>query len=490
MTKAGAATSESASVAGCCCAGMGWSIKSRHRSSARGTPASAHSGLLIAASLLACLSLPHTSSGEVVRGHAASREGWAFLGKFCFGRTDADREVVHPPASASWDAWGALHATLAAGAQLDTLHQCGMQGSDVREDWMQTVAITLRAPHPHHAVPGLRIYLYDDQETSWPSIYDHGQLRGDVSCAERSEVFRFSEVHGGHLRGVLPCDGLIPVLWDERHEFRFTRAISQRLRPRSWYVAIGHENCSVVPGVHYELEFLNEGDNQFGTDEDGLLSLVLWFMLVTGGLLAAQFRSRVLWMRRAKHLQGKLPRLLQLSMSSATLGCGLFVIHYYTFSADGVGMPLLRFCAGCALAASKLVFVLVLLLLGQGWTILRADVQQRGAILGLMALLTLSTFCLLIWGSWPATARQEEADGFAAWLKRDPASSRYLYDEPPGKLLLLLDAGVATIFLCCVRRTLVSPALAGEPLPACLAGWLAGWLAECLGDATAAACDA
>lgn len=396
----------------------------------------------------------HWGSGEVIEGHAAAREGWAFLGKFSFGVTDPKRTVTHPaPSAPGWV------------LQDKDLSYCSKEGPDVREEWMQTVTIQLRAPHPHHAVPGLRVYLYDDQETSWPSIYDDGQLRDDVSCSERAEVFHFSEVHGGHLRGVLPCDGVIPVWWDDQHEFKFTRAISQRLRPRTWYAVLGHGNCSAIPGVQYRLEFLNEADNQFGTDEDGLLSLYLCGTLAMASLLGVQWRSRVLWMARAKHLAGQLPRLLQLSCSCATLGCGLFFAHYLVFSVDGNGLPWLRFCAGCAQAASKLVLVLVLLLLGQGWTILRAQVQQLELLLALIAALSFVTFSLLVWGSWPATPRQEEAGGVAAWLKRDPASSRYIYDEPPGQLLLLLDAASAIFFLGCARRTLASPELAQHQEP-------------------------
>jgi hypothetical protein len=382
---------------------------------------------------LLCLRAASTS-GEVIVGHTASSEGWAFLGKFVFDVTDPARELVHPGPN-----------------------ECGAQGPDVREEWMQTVKVTLHAPHPRHAVPGLRIYLYDDQETSWPYVYDGGHPRNDLSCRERAEFFRYSEVHGGHLRGVLPCDGSFPVSWDGENEFTFTRAIVQRLRPRTWYAVLGHHNCSAFPGVHYRLEFLNPGDDQFGADEDGLLILYLFFVVAFGGLLAVQWRSRALWAHRTRHLTGHLPRMLQFSVSCALLGAGQHFVHFFTFSLDGEGDTALRFFAGCAQSASKLVFAIVLLLMAQGWTIVRAEVQHRTLLMGLAQALVLSTFALLCWGSWPATTMQEEADGLAAWLKRDPASSRYLYDETPGEMLLALDVAVAVAFFCCAYRTLASP---------------------------------
>ncbi len=380
---------------------------------------------------LVCLRAASTS-GEVIDGHAASREGWAFLGKFVFDVTDPSKQVTHPGPT-----------------------ECGAQGPDAREEWMQTVSVTLRAPHPGHAAPGLRIYLYDDQETSWPYVYDAGRPRHDLSCNERAEFFRYSQVHGGHLSGVLPCDGSFPVIWDDKNEFTFTRAIVQRLRPRTWYVVLASQNCSAVLGVHFSLEFLNPGDNQFGTDENGLLSLYLCCTVAFGGLLAAQWHSRAIWARRADQLKGHLPRLLQFSVSCACLGAGLHSAHFLRFDFDGEGLPMLRFFAGCVQAASKLVFATVLLLLAQGWTIVRAEVQHRALLMGLMQALMLSTLALLCWGSWPATPRQEEAAGLAAWVKRDPASSRYLYDETPGKMLLLIDAAIGIAFLGCAYRTLI-----------------------------------
>ena len=46
------------------------------------------------------------------------------------------------------------------------------------------------------------------------------------------------------------------------------------------------------------------------------------------------------------------------------------------FAIDGDGFPFFRFIGSLALACSKLVFVLVVLLLAQGWTLLRAEVRQ------------------------------------------------------------------------------------------------------------------
>ena len=65
-----------------------------------------------------------------------------------------------------------------------------------------------------HAGPwdALQILLYDDQEFSWPAVYDEG-LRPDVKCGERDMVHSYHPQHGGHIDGHIPCDGRIPVRW-------------------------------------------------------------------------------------------------------------------------------------------------------------------------------------------------------------------------------------------------------------------------------------
>ena len=115
-----------------------------------------------------------STSAEVIEGYAASHEGWAFLGKFVFGVTDPARELRHPG-----------------------VDECGAQGPDEREEWMQTVAVTVRAPHPSHAVPGLRIYLYDDQEASWPHVYENGRPRSGLR-REDGRSLESQDGSGGH----------------------------------------------------------------------------------------------------------------------------------------------------------------------------------------------------------------------------------------------------------------------------------------------------
>ena len=73
----------------------------------------------------------------------------------------------------------------------------------------------------------------------------------------------------------------------------------------------------------------------------------------------------------------------------------------------------------------------------QGWTIIRAEVQNRALIFGGLGSLLLGTVLVLIWGEFPASSQAEEEGSILSWLQRDTASTKYIYEEGPGTLLLL-----------------------------------------------------
>ena len=104
--------------------------------------------------------------------------------------------------------------------------------------------------------------------------------------------------------------------------------------------------------------------------------------------------------------------------------------------AAGVGHPFLKFVAELGVVAAHTMLVLMLTLIAQGWTILRSEVQYRNLLLAMLASLGGFSFLLLWWGAFPASAATEAADGFGAFVWRDPTSFTYLYDTSPGVVLL------------------------------------------------------
>jgi hypothetical protein len=113
------------------------------------------------------------------------------------------------------------------------------------------------------------------------------------------------------------------------------------------------------------------------------------------------------------------------------------------------GHPLFKFCGELATVFSRIVFVLMLVLIAQGWTILRGEVQYRRVIVGLVAAMMAGSFLLLLWGAFPASASTVDDNGALSWFLRDPASLTYLYTTLPGLGLLCIDLAAAGVFVAC-----------------------------------------
>ncbi len=174
------------------------------------------------------------------------------------------------------------------------------------------------------------------------------------------------------------------------------------------------------------------------------------FMIAYVLLCAAQMYSRTMY-RYTHHL----PRLFTISLATQTLATIFFTIHYLSFMLGGEeddkssGHPLFKFFGELTTVFSRIVFVLMLVLIAQGWTILRGEVQYRRMIVGLVATMMAGSFLLLLWGAFPASASTETDNGALSWFLRDPASLTYLYTTVPGLGLLCIDLAAAGVFIAC-----------------------------------------
>jgi hypothetical protein len=61
---------------------------------------------------------------------------------------------------------------------------------------------------------------------------------------------------------------------------------------------------------------------------------------------------------------------------------------------------------------------------------------------------------VLVWGEFPASSQEEEDHGVMARLGRDAASTKYIYEERPGTLLLLQQLCIGVGFLVSCQRTI------------------------------------
>lgn len=393
------------------------------------------------AALLAALlaPVPTPCRARVISGKASSTHGFSFLGSFTFDNDAPETE-------------GPVAQTPCGGKQRTVVPTPGQT----------QVTITLSGTYRlFSSATKLQVYLYDDEADSWPAVWvDHAPTpaRDLAACHARAAIWHppgkppSAQLQPGETRaGHLPCDGVINVT---ALPFTFTRTIFQRARPRTWFVALGQPDCHEFSEISYDVHFQNSGGtwkNQFGVNEQGLNWLYGVFFIAYLGLIWLQFYSRSIY-RHEHHL----PKLLSIVLVAEGVSAFLFALHYLTYTFDGAGLPLIKFFGENFQALSKLVMVLLLVLIAQGWTIVRAEIQDRQLIVGMMGALLFGTFFILLWGEYPATSQQEEDDGFLSWLGRDAASTKYIYEEKPGKLLLFLDFAIGGTFAATIFRTIYS----------------------------------
>lgn len=360
--------------------------------------------------VLLCLATDAPAEAAIYKGTASAENGFVFLGKFCF---DVDSSGAQAPCSRGGDSQQGSHVDI-------TLTSANQQYDD------------------------LQVYLYDDAEDGWPQVWVDHQPTKD--CAARSMVYRGS---GLDRLGHLPCDGVINVTGAELSKgWHFTRQIHQHHRPRVWFAALGRVGCRPIADVSFELHFQNSGGTELGVNEQGLSVLYPVFLVAYLIVLGLQFHSRSMY-RHGHHL----PKILTIVLATEAVSALLFTVHFLMFATDGRGTPVLRFFAELAQALSKVLFSALLILVAQGWTIIRAEVKHRPLLAWTFGALLASTFLIVLWGEYPVSSQAAADAGFLAWLGRDAASTRYLYEETPGKLLLILDCFVGGIFLLSVWAT-------------------------------------
>lgn len=262
----------------------------------------------------------------------------------------------------------------------------------------------------------MRLYVFDDQASSWPQVYQQ-----DIPCPLKVSKSRNSTgVHWG------PTG---------RWEMPIAR-IHEHVRPRFWYIVVA--NCVGFKDLYYEVRFTNQGGswrNEFGVNEQGLNTLYLFFFLLyAAALLVQTYALQNMWRTEYLHPIIKLCSATIL-LQFGSVFCGL--VHYSTFVGNGFGVPVLNSMREVFGIAAKLTFVLMLILIAQGWTISTDAIENRGFIVAVMSVFVGSYLALALW----------DVTG------RDPASTLYLYESVPGVLIVLLDSVCGVWFARCIYNS-------------------------------------
>ncbi|KAK7147361.1 hypothetical protein R3I94_010012 [Phoxinus phoxinus] len=266
------------------------------------------------------------------------------------------------------------------------------------------------------------ILLYFDESSQWPAVYKRPDkdcyLKESVLRPENNQVINLTThytwsgcmVEGEGNEEMLSCEG--------GRSFR-------SVRERWWYIALS--KCG-GDGLQLEYEMtLTNGQSfwteHFSADEFGILETDITFLVIFASvfMLSCYF---------AYHLKGRqlLHTTYKMFMTAAgveVLSLLFFCFYWGLYARDGVGNGSLKLLGKLLFSVSFLVFLLMLILLGKGFTVTRARISHSGSVkLSIyMTVYTITYIILFIY----------EAEFF------DPGEVLYAYDSPAGYGLMGLQ---------------------------------------------------
>lgn len=363
-------------------------ISGHHPANSKITVLQSFASGLMSIAVACVLVLIASVDAEVYNGRSESfGSGFQYLAKFCFDASHlSDSDTTIP---------------LAMQPHVGSMH----------------MKIKLHEDDPNRS--NIRIAIFDDQEESWPQVYQHN----DMTCASKWNKAK----------------KLVTPEWDIDGQFVLPPVnIHEHTRPRFWYIVLATESCEPFAAVDYHIEFQNTMTSfwnmEFGLNERGINSLYLVGVLVYIPALALQCYAIVFLWKDNIH---PLITMFALALSSKTFHVVLGLCHYLVFVLNGIGMPFILGLGQFAALISQLVFLLALILISNGWTITSEELKNRNFIgAGLCTFAALHSI-LFVW------------DQFF----RDPASTLYLYDSGPGMLIVVLHLASGVWFWMSLQAT-------------------------------------
>jgi hypothetical protein len=239
---------------------------------------------------------------------------------------------------------------------------------------------------------GLQIVVFRD-DIGWPKIFDSnsGSYKKG-SCQDRYDAADAPDmanraVNFGQVR---------------------TFPVNQRSRARFWYVALTccAESCqtSELGKVRYEIEMLNNqqgwpsSEIQFGFDENGIQYLYVIYFVI----FILYFFAHGYALFKLRELNGTIHQFILIFTFIAVIefvSVGLFMVHWFRYGSDGMGIPLLSDIGTLLDFVSRVLFMGLLMFLAEGWTITEFTLSARSKkiIVGSLSCTAFLYSMLLVW---------------------------------------------------------------------------------------------
>ncbi|MBV96520.1 transmembrane domain-containing protein, partial [Eschrichtius robustus] len=342
--------------------------------------------LLLPPLLLLLLPLHPRARAKYVRGNLSSKEDWVFLTRFCF---------------------------LSDYGRLD-----------------------FRFRYPE-AKCCQNILLYFDDPSQWPAVYKIGDkdclAKESVIRPENNQVINLTTQYAWSGCQVVSEEGMRYLSCSSGRSFR-------SVRERWWYIALS--KCG-GDGLQLEYEMVLTNGKSFWTrhfsaDEFGILETDVTFLLVFILIFFlscyfGSFPTLLPDLLKGRQLLHTTYKMFMAAAGVEVLSLLFFCIYWGQYATDGIGNESLKILAKLLFSSSFLIFLLMLILLGKGFTVTRGRISHSGSVkLSVyMTLYTLTHVALLIY----------EAEFF------DPGQVLYTYESPAGYGLIGLQVA-AYVWFC------------------------------------------
>ena len=185
------------------------------------------------------------------------------------------------------------------------------------------------------------------------------------------------------------------------------------------------EKCDGPIDISYNFQFTNGykfSDKHFSADEIGVMETMITFVCLQTLLIGYFLYVRKLL--KSIHKNHHTVKMLGASIFLAWFAHGWILVHYIWFAYDGIGWVGFIYIGRLFQGASETVFLLLLILVGKGWTICCRKISARGRV----KIAVFGTVYSITWLAIPTYY----------YLYGDEASTLHFYQSAYGYILLTL----------------------------------------------------
>ncbi|XP_033109989.1 transmembrane protein 145-like [Anneissia japonica] len=277
------------------------------------------------------------------------------------------------------------------------------------------------------------ILLYYDEPGQWPAVYppDDSEKK---TCLEKESVMRPENNQIINLTDSYVWSGCVSTRIEEENspisvygdDFKFSckggRSF-RSVRERWWYLALS--NCGSSNGLYMKYKLtLTNGDSwwkkHFSADQFGILQTdILFLCLFTVSFFGSLYVADRLKDKQLFHTTYKMFIAVQFCYVFSLL---FYVIFYIEFANDGTEATNLKWAARILQSIGDGVFLLMLILMGKGYTITRGRISHSGTV---KIAVLMCVYIVLYAGLF-----------FYESSQFDPGEVLYLYESPAGFALI------------------------------------------------------